>query len=203
MPDGAIRVLIDKTEAERAAGDTGTTVETWSGSRRVLMTPCSETEIYIALTMLDRDDAARRVPIDKALWIAAFPHLEGLISRIGEDGRYDRFEYISLKSWSAGRVALLGDAAHAMPPNIGQGGGCAMMNGLALATHLKGAADIEAGLAEWERRARHTQAISVFLGRPTTWPRPLQRGFFSLVGRSRLMGRLRSRTARHIPTGTA
>lgn len=206
MADGAIRVLIDKTAEERAAGDSGKTIETWSGTRRVLLTPCSESEIYVALTMLDRDEAAKRVPIDVAAWSSWFPHLAPLLARIGPEGRYDRFSYVRLKRWSAGRVAVIGDAAHAMPPNIGQGGGCAMMNALALATWLGEGRDVGEALEEWERKERpltaHTQRFSLLMGKPTTWPRPLQRGFFNLVGRSRFMGEMRSRTARHIPTGT-
>jgi 2-polyprenyl-6-methoxyphenol hydroxylase-like FAD-dependent oxidoreductase len=206
MPDGAIRVLLDKTDAERAAGDTGTTIEYWSGSRRILYTPCSDDEVYVALTMLDKDAAAKATPIDVRLWSAAFPHLADLVGRIGE-GRYDRFELIKLKRWSSGRTAILGDAAHALPPNLGQGGGCAMMNALALAVHLEHAADVPSGLAAWEAAERplteHTQRMSVFFGLATTWPAPLQRLFFSLAGRSALIGEMRTRTARHLPTGTA
>jgi len=130
LVDGCTRLLMDKIAVERAATDGAKTIEYWSGSRRVLYTPCSETDIYIALTMLDNDDVAKAVPVRKDEWKHAFPHLETLIDRIGEQGRYDRFELIKLKRWSAGRVAILGDAAHALPPNIGQGGGCAMMNAL-------------------------------------------------------------------------
>jgi 2-polyprenyl-6-methoxyphenol hydroxylase-like FAD-dependent oxidoreductase len=206
LPDGAIRLLIDKTPQERAAGDTGTTTEYWSGTHRILHTPCSEGEIYLALTMLDHDQAARAVPIDVALWGRWFPPLEGLIGRIGASGRYDRFELIKLKSWSSGRVAVLGDAAHALPPNLGQGGGCAMMNALSLAVHLEGVSDIQAALAAWERRERplteHTQRMSQFFGMATTWPSPLQRLFFHVTGRSKRIAELRTRTARHRPTGT-
>ena len=99
----------------------------------MLYTPCSETEVYIALVMLDSDAVAKAVPIDKDAWKGWFPHLAPLIDRLGVEGRYDRFELIRLKRWSEGKVAVLGDAAHALPPNIGQGGGCAMMNALALA----------------------------------------------------------------------
>jgi 2-polyprenyl-6-methoxyphenol hydroxylase-like FAD-dependent oxidoreductase len=206
LPDGAIRLLIDKTPEERAAGDTGTTIEYWSGSRRILYTPCSDSEIYIALTMMDHDTAAKAVPMDARLWRGWFPHLASVIDRIGDGGRYDRFELIKLKSWSAGRVAVLGDAAHALPPNLGQGGGCAMMNALALAVHLGGASDIPAALAAWERAERplteHTQRMSVFFGMATTWPPPLQKLFFYLTGRSRRIAEMRTRTARHRPTGT-
>jgi 2-polyprenyl-6-methoxyphenol hydroxylase-like FAD-dependent oxidoreductase len=206
MPDGAIRVLLAKTDAERAAGDTGTTIEYWSGSRRILYTPCSDDEIYVALTMLDKDAAAKAAPIDVGLWSAAFPHLADLVGRIGE-GRYDRFELVKLKRWSSGRAAILGDAAHALPPNLGQGGGCAMMNALAMAVHLEQGGDVMSGLAAWEAAERplteHTQRMSVFFGLATTWPAPLQRLFFSLAGRSALIGEMRTRTARHRPTGTA
>jgi 2-polyprenyl-6-methoxyphenol hydroxylase-like FAD-dependent oxidoreductase len=206
LPDGAIRLLIDKTAEEREAGDTGTTIEYWSGSHRILHTPCSDSEIYLALTMLDHDHQAKAVPIDTALWRVWFPHLAGVIDRVGDAGRYDRFELIKLKSWSAGRVAVIGDAAHALPPNLGQGGGCAMMNALALAVHLDGAADVPAALACWEREERplteHTQRMSVFFGMATTWPPPLQRLFFYLTGRSRRIAEMRTRTARHRPTGT-
>ena len=160
LPDGATRLLIDKIPEERGQ-DGATTVEYWSGSRRVLYTPCSETDVYIALTMLDVDDVAKATPVDKDAWKRWFPHLEALIERLGTEGRYDRFELIRLKRWSQGKVAVIGDAAHALPPNIGQGGGCAMMNALALAVHLDRDKDVPKALAEWERAERpitdHTQ----------------------------------------------
>ena len=212
MADGAIRVLLDQDEAERAATDLNRTIEYWSGKRRVLYTPCSDGQLYLALTMLDSDRLGTQIPIDVTSWARDFPHLAHLFQRIGAAGRYDRFEYVSLKRWSAGRVAILGDAAHALPPNIGQGAGCSMMNALSLAEALAAEPDAdEAGmtraLAAGERRERpltqHTQRVSVFLGLPTAWPPPLRRAFFAFAGRSRWLTEMRTRTARHIPTGTA
>ena len=52
--------------------------------------------------MLDSDEIAKAVPVRKDEWKRAFPHLEALIDRIGEQGRYDRFDLIKLKRWSAG-----------------------------------------------------------------------------------------------------
>jgi 2-polyprenyl-6-methoxyphenol hydroxylase-like FAD-dependent oxidoreductase len=206
LADGAIRLLIAMTDEERKAADIGKTIEYWSGSRRVLYTPCSAELIYVALTMLDSDEAAKAVPLQRDAWKASFPHLADLIDRLGDDGRYDRFELIKLKRWSSGRVAVIGDAAHALPPNIGQGGGCAMMNGLSLAVFTERAADVPGALAAWERQERpltdHTQRISHFLGLPTTWPPALRALFFSLAGRSKWMVRQRTMTARHVPTGT-
>ncbi len=74
----------------------------------MLYTPCSETDIYIALTMLDSDDVGKSVPVRKDEWKRAFPHLETLIDRIG------RAEYASIRfwsdphrRWSAGKVAII------------------------------------------------------------------------------------------------
>jgi 2-polyprenyl-6-methoxyphenol hydroxylase-like FAD-dependent oxidoreductase len=156
--------------------------------------------------MLDRDEAAKSVPMRGDAWVRWFPHLSTLFARIREEGRYDRFELIKLKSWSSGRVAVIGDAAHALPPNIGQGGGCAMMNGLSLAVFLDRFGDVPTALMNWERQERpltdHTQRMSYLLGLPTTWPPALRTIFFTLAGRSRWLIRQRTLTAMHVPTGT-
>jgi 2-polyprenyl-6-methoxyphenol hydroxylase-like FAD-dependent oxidoreductase len=208
LVDGCTRLLIEKTPDERGrqTEDNGAiTIEYWSGSRRVLYTPCSESEVYVALTMLDGDETAKATPVRKDAWRRWFPHLEALIDRLGE-GRYDRFDLIRLKRWSAGRVAVIGDAAHALPPNIGQGGGCAMMNALALAVHLDRVSDVSAALETWERNERplteHTQRISYWLGLPTTWPPKLRTLTLGIAGRSKWLVRQRTRTALHQPTGT-
>jgi 2-polyprenyl-6-methoxyphenol hydroxylase-like FAD-dependent oxidoreductase len=205
LVDGCTRLLIHKTPEEQGS-DGATTVEYWSGSRRVLYTPCSESEVYIALTMLDADEAAKTTPVRRDAWKRWFPHLESLIDRLGGEARYDRFEYIKLKRWSSGRVAVLGDAAHALPPNIGQGGGCAMMNALSLAVHLEREQNLVLALKAWERNERpltnHTQRISLMLGWPTTWPPALRAKALSLAGKSKWFVRQRTMTALHHPTGT-
>src|SRR4029078_12128522 len=205
LVDGCTRLLIDKTPEEMGS-DGATTVEYWSGSRRVLYTPCSEAEVYIALTMLDSDEAAKEIPVDRDAWKRWFPHLAPLIGRIRAAGRYDRFEYIKLKRWSAGKVAVIGDAAHALPPNIGQGGGCAMMNALSLAVYLDREPDVPTALTTWERNERpvteHAQRISYLLGLPTTWPPALRALALGVPGRSKWVVRQRTKTALHRPTGT-
>ena len=74
-------------------------------------------------------------------------------------GLYDRSP---LASWTSGRLALLGDAAHAMLPHLGQGANQAIEDGVALAVLLEGrdSDEIPNILQQYEqfRRAR-TDAI--------------------------------------------
>jgi 2-polyprenyl-6-methoxyphenol hydroxylase-like FAD-dependent oxidoreductase len=58
-----------------------------------------------------------------------------LIANVGEDGvlRHDVFEGPLLKSYVRGRVALLGDAAHALQPSLGQGACTAIEDAVILA----------------------------------------------------------------------
>jgi 2-polyprenyl-6-methoxyphenol hydroxylase-like FAD-dependent oxidoreductase len=205
LPDGCVRVLIPKLDADEATD--GRTIEYWSGSRRLLYNPCSATHLYLALTMLHEDEPARALPLRKDLWKASFPRLAPLIERIGDEARYDRFEYIKLTRWSSGRVAVIGDAAHAIPPNIGQGAGCAMMNALSLAVFLERHTETAEALQAWERAERpltnHTQRISLLFGMPAFWPPRLRALFYAAAARSKWLTEQRTRTARHIPTGTA
>ena len=114
--DGAIRVLVPH-EPGYADTEEGRTIrEWWNGNRRVLYTPCTSEVFYLAFIMLASDVEASRLPLPRALWIESFPHLESMINRVPDEGRYDRFETVKLKAWSAGRVAIVGDSAHAMSP---------------------------------------------------------------------------------------
>jgi 2-polyprenyl-6-methoxyphenol hydroxylase-like FAD-dependent oxidoreductase len=66
-----------------------------------------------------------------------------------------------LPSFVHGRVALLGDAAHAMTPDLGQGGGQALEDAATLVRLLAATDDVDAALARYDtlRRAR-TQPIA-------------------------------------------
>ncbi len=60
--------------------------------------------------------------------------------------------------WARGRVALLGDAAHALTPNMGQGAGMAMEDAAVLAEELaraaRGETDVAGALASYVARRR-------------------------------------------------
>ncbi|KGD93354.1 hypothetical protein JL37_15335 [Achromobacter sp. RTa] len=203
LGDGAIRVLLprrhDDTDSQQEI------VEHWSGKRRLLYVPCGHDWLYLALTTLNDDHEGKRLPLDAGAWARTFPHLRRLIERIGQEGRWDEFEMIRLYRWSHGRVAVVGDAAHAQAPNLGQGGGCAMMSALGLAVALEQEIDIPQALQAWEARERplieHTQRVSRLYSRVGRLPECLRSLTFSIAGRSAWMVRQRMRAANHHPTG--
>jgi 2-polyprenyl-6-methoxyphenol hydroxylase-like FAD-dependent oxidoreductase len=210
--DGALRTLTSRTPNDVAEDATlgPRTCEYWSGTRRVISSPCSSRELYVAMSCLAADAAGRAVPIDVGSWTKSFPHLAALFERIAAETdwsrvRWTRFETIRLKRWHAGKVAVLGDAAHAMSPNLGQGSGCAMMNALALAAALEEVPDLPQALELWERRERplteHTQRWSTLYGRVTNWPEQLRSLAFNALGNIGWLRRRYQRTANHIPTG--
>lgn len=210
MREGALRTMIPAQPGDFGPDDVGKYIECWNGERRFLITPVSEKETYLALTCPHDDQAARAMPVGRALWAEAFPQWKHLIDRIGSAPvNWGVYSVTRCHAWSAGRTAILGDAAHAQPPNLGQGGGMAMQNGLALAVHLEGVKDqrdIPAALERWESSERelieHCQRWAILYGEVTYLPDEV---------RSRVMRGAMSdpwvaaqvfRAANHAPTGT-
>ncbi len=161
---GVIRLLIPRGSDDTPGTDPNNVINYYSPEHRVLYVPCNASEVYLALAARDIDKVSTAIPVRKEVWSRSFPFLRPLIERIGAEGRYDTYETNRLQTWSVGAVALVGDSAHSMPPTLGQGAGCAIMNALALGVTLGEGAEVIAGLRAWEQRERpltdHTQDIS-------------------------------------------
>jgi 2-polyprenyl-6-methoxyphenol hydroxylase-like FAD-dependent oxidoreductase len=99
---------------------------------------------------------AKRWPAPITAQLAATPPDRVLVNRILRLG--------ALPSWTRGRVALLGDAAHGMEPNLGQGAAQAIEDAEALLVTLRKGGDLLAALTGYEtsrrRRARMFQRES-------------------------------------------
>jgi 2-polyprenyl-6-methoxyphenol hydroxylase-like FAD-dependent oxidoreductase len=189
LHDGCGRHLI----ARRATDPVEQTLEYWNGARRVGIVPCAPDQVYVYLCCPEDDLAGRAKPLDKRSWIGSFPHLADVIDRIDDVGRWASFSDSVSTSWRVGHGCILGDAAHAMSPNLGQGACVAMANARSLAHALDAGYDIPRALEIWERSERpttdRTQRYSRIYGRVgTSWPRPLlsvRSALFFAAGRSR------------------
>jgi FAD-dependent urate hydroxylase len=63
-------------------------------------------------------------------------------------------EWVDVAQWHSGRVVLIGDAAHAAPPTMGEGGSMAMEDALVLAEVLRAAQSVERALDTYVARRR-------------------------------------------------
>ena len=123
--------------------------------------------------------AARSTACRRARWIAtAGAPIAALIAATPADRivRTDIRDRAPLATWARDRVVLLGDAAHPMTPNLGQGGGQAIEDAVALDACL--AADpIDAALARYQHlriaRANRIVRDSRRLGAVGQWRHPV------------------------------
>ena len=212
--DGGVRVAIPRLACEIAAADRDGSVmiEAWADRRRVIYCPVNRDEFYVLLSCMVSDAAARETPIDPAVWAESFPWMRDLFERIHDhadwpNSYWAQFQTVRLKKWSVGRLAVLGDAAHAMPPYLAQGAGHAMMNALSLAVAVEMSPDLSSAFALWERRERplteHTQRWTRIYGTTIFLPKVLK-NFWILVERSvPWIGAQYLKAANHQPTGCA
>lgn len=73
---------------------------------------------------------------------------------------HDIYDLPPVTHWSKGRVTLLGDAAHPMLPNLGQGGAQAIEDAIVLTQSLKGNGSLQDALQSYEHiRKQRSQSI--------------------------------------------
>ena len=146
------RYLVDT----RAFASEGQMFEHWSGNRRVGIMPGGPGRTYVYTVMPGNDEAAGRMPLDVEDWTRAFPRLRGAFEELSRsEATQSLYPLVRCPKWSRGRIALLGDAAHGMPPTLGQGAGLTMMNGHALATLVSRMDDVPQALERWENSVRY------------------------------------------------
>ncbi|WNG87811.1 NAD(P)/FAD-dependent oxidoreductase [Mycobacterium sp. ITM-2016-00317] len=162
--EAGIRMMIDRNDDDPE----DTIIEYWGGHRRLLYNPCTDGQDYIFLSAPVSDERASVMPVDRELWAGAFPVAAPLVERFAEASRWDRLVNVRCRQWSKGHAAIIGDAAHAMPPNLGQAANTAFINAMGLAMALEKDSDIPRALRQWERDCRplanHVQWWSYLYG---------------------------------------
>lgn len=156
----------------------GTSVERWGPGRRFGIVPIDVQRTYWFATQNapagGRDGAEPRVEVLERF--AGFaPPVRALIEATPSSGilRNDIEDLLPLSTWTRGRVTLLGDAAHAMTPNMGQGACQAIEDAVVLADSLARSPSIEEAFTQYERR-RWPRAVrfverSWQIGRTAQW----------------------------------
>jgi 2-polyprenyl-6-methoxyphenol hydroxylase-like FAD-dependent oxidoreductase len=176
LHDGCGRHLIPRTSDDPV----NVAQEEWNGGRRIGVVPSSPEWTYIFLCCPESDtEGIAQQPFNRDTWLRSFPNMRSQLERIPDmpEGRWAAFYDVVTSDWYRGRAAIVGDAAHAMSPNLGQAACVAMTNSVALAQALD-VYDIDTALAVWQRSEKpmvdRVQRYSRVYGAiGTRWPRPL------------------------------
>ncbi len=135
--------------------------EIWGGAIRIGFSAVGPRQLYwFAPQLAPADSPVPEAPL--ADWLAdqyaGFPSPVPEMLRStpsAEIIRTDLYDFAPLRRWSQGRVVLLGDAAHAMTPNLGQGGAQAVEDAYVLAEQLARCPQPQAACLAYEKVRLH------------------------------------------------
>src|ERR1700754_2881662 len=148
--------------ARRVPGWPAGTIRFWSGGqgRYLLAYRVRRGELPNFVGFMPADEEMREswsAPGDPVVLAAAYadwdPFLGKILSEVETTFRSGIYDREPLRRWSRGRLTLLGDAAHASLPHMGQGVNQAIEDAMGLATLLKDAStkDVPRALVSYER----------------------------------------------------
>jgi 2-polyprenyl-6-methoxyphenol hydroxylase-like FAD-dependent oxidoreductase len=153
--------------------------ETWGSGRRFGLIPLSDGRMYWFATLNspegtgDKPGGRKQELLD--LFSTCHDPVPAVIAATDETVilRNDIYDLPPLPSWSQGRVTLLGDAAHATTPNMGQGACQAIEDAVALAAHLGKGSTVTTALHAYEsQRLKRANAViqqSLRIGQIAQW----------------------------------
>jgi 2-polyprenyl-6-methoxyphenol hydroxylase-like FAD-dependent oxidoreductase len=100
--------------------------------------------------------AARDLDALRRCWATVLPLAGRVLDRVGSFGELlvNEVVRVDCARWSDGRLVLVGDAAHAMAPNLGQGANSAIVDGAVLSVALAAEQPVERALARYTARRR-------------------------------------------------
>lgn len=92
----------------------------------------------------------------RARVLAIAPHAEPVVAQIpdGESLIFSAYKHVTMPRWHEDNVVYLGDAAHAMSPQLGQGANLALYDALILAESIASSPSLSAALERYSRTRR-------------------------------------------------
>ena len=145
----------------------------WAGpSKHFMVFPVRHGEMinYVGFVPADEEmEESWSAPGDPDKLRAEFegwdPRIETVLAQVDHTFRWALYDREPMPTWTAGRLALLGDAAHPMLPHLGQGANQAMEDGMALSIFLSktDASDAPSALVAYEK-LRRERVSEIVLG---------------------------------------
>ncbi|MFD3257985.1 FAD-dependent monooxygenase [Paenibacillus lentus] len=146
--------------------------ETWGVNGRFGIVPLANDHIYWFACINAKESDPRLAEYTASDLAQHFRHYHEPIPRLlaasGNEAllHHDIMYLPPLRRYAFGRVVLLGDAAHATTPNMGQGAGQAIEDAVILAGHIKHTQNVETALERYNKqRVKRTASITRMSGR--------------------------------------
>ena len=163
----------------------GTCREIWGGKNRFGFAAVGPRQVYWFAPQLSPPGVRDPLEARKTMLAQRYSDFPDPIPKILADTRTDEilrtdlFDFSPIPSWCGERVALIGDAAHAMTPNLGQGGAQAIEDAFVLAEQCGQAASLGAALGNYERmrmpKVKWIVNTAWNFGQLAHWQNPLAR----------------------------
>jgi 2-polyprenyl-6-methoxyphenol hydroxylase-like FAD-dependent oxidoreductase len=189
--EAALRGVVDRPATP------GLAREIWLDDGRlfgIAPLPARRTYFYCSAPLGRWSDTVEHVQPWIESWRGAHHEAADILAAVDDWTRvsYDELSEVHAPRWSGDGCFLLGDAAHAMTPNLGQGANSAMVDALVLVRVLRATLDAGGSLDDVGRRydairrpfVRRIQVASRVLCRVASWRSPsvrfVRRGMFAL-----------------------
>ncbi len=154
-------------------------MEMWGKGKRMGVVPLTQNRVYVFLVANAPEGADS--PKDLAAFFQEFggPAKEILAQIQKSDVLHHDLADLEFPMWSQGRLCLLGDAAHGMTPNMGQGAAQSIESAWTLAQMLMVESDFEQAFQRYQKirssRVQQVMTRSRRLGAISQWENGLAR----------------------------
>ncbi|OEL04158.1 FAD-dependent monooxygenase [Staphylococcus casei] len=146
---------------------TNTAKEYWSKKGRVGIVPLLNNQAYWFISINAKEKDTKMQSYGKPHLQARFNHFPNEVRKILDKQSetdillHDIYDLNPLKTFIYQRIVLLGDAAHATTPNMGQGAGQAMEDAIILANCIA-SYDFDEALQRYDKlRVKHTKKVTL------------------------------------------